>query len=198
MNVKDIMVIGDSIATGYNASTKKNDGWSTMLGIPAKNNWAMNGTTAEEWSKNPDDDWWEEVFKRPKATLICSLAGNDMRKAAQDGIITIEEVTTAYKSLRMVAERARVFKRVVVMLYADPYLGTNLRTALGVALLNESIMMAWSDIADEFIHTSTMLNTKECFDGIDIHPTTYGHEKMAEHIGQQLDIDVEPSDLICR
>lgn len=79
-------------------------------------------------------------------------------------------------ALRRVIEVVRK-ARTIVLLYADPFCGRDLRSAVACPLLNSAIRSALPTGVETF-DTRTVLRP-EHFDGRDIHPNRDGHEAIA-------------------
>jgi len=99
------IVFGDSWSAAREADTGLDGGWPRVLGIPAGHRFARSGSTAREWA---DDKYGRltEVLKRATeldGPIVFSLAGNDIRHAADDGIVSPSEILDTYRAVRSCA-----------------------------------------------------------------------------------------------
>lgn len=176
-----VLVVGDSWASAVEADTGKDAGWPQILGIEDEYRRGVAGSTAREWATNQDGILSDaEVMESD--TVIISLLGNDAREIWSDGKVTHDEVFMALGAMRMVAERLRR-ERTIVMLYADPFQGKDPEYAYGLQMLNAGLRMAtWPAT---FLDLGKVLKP-EHFDGKDIHPTRKGHEVIASAVEELL------------
>ena len=131
-----IHAVGDSW-TCREGDTGLDRGWQTYA-LPAECRHGVSGSTAEEWATNH-----KGMCNRALAAcsegdvVIISLVGNDIRHAAEDGKITVDEIIAATVSLNSVVNKFRAAKcNVVLLKYCDPYSGQNVKAALGIFLMN--------------------------------------------------------------
>jgi len=176
------MVVGDSWSSAVVAGEGDRGGWPLMLGIPDEMRQAIAGSTAAQWAA--DFDGRLTRAEQTKAeTVVLSLLGNDAFSALADGTVTPEEVSAGVAALRRVV--GTVHKaRTIVLLYADPFCGRYLRTAIACPLLNAAICGALPEGVETF-DTRTVLRA-EHFDGRDIHPNRAGHEAIAAGLREML------------
>lgn len=184
VNINDILIVGDSWSSAVVAGDPSHRGWSALLGIPMERNLAVAGSTAVEWAGN-----YRHYAMNAAAvaadTLILSLGGNDAFQAHSDGVITVTEIFEAVTALRRVLTGLRR-KRMLVLLYADPYCGANPGAVKGLTYLNMGIELSCAGLHEvELVDLREVLN-KEHFDGYDIHPNLAGHEVIAAGIKRRL------------
>ena len=136
------MTIGDSWSSAIEADTGNDAGWPDMMQIDHRQ--AISGSTAAEWAGNKEGRL-DKAIETDADVLILSLLGNDFRRAIQDGSISIAEITACFQDMRKVVRAAKK-KRTIVILYADPFCGSNQLAALGVEIINMTIIQACIDI----------------------------------------------------
>lgn len=83
---ENILVIGDSWASAYEADTKQDAGWPEIMGIPVDLRQGISGSTAIEWAANEDGRFGWAIGTEARIVII-SLLGNDARAAVSDGRI---------------------------------------------------------------------------------------------------------------
>lgn len=176
------LVVGDSWSSAVVAGEGDRVGWPLMLGIPDEMRQAVAGSTAAQWA----GDFGGRMTRAAQAqadVVILSLLGNDAFAALSDGTVTPEEVSAGVASLRRVVETVRK-SRTIVLLYADPFCGRDLRSAVACPLLNAAICSALPAGVETF-DARTVLRP-EHFDGSDIHPNRAGHEAIADGLRDML------------
>ena len=180
MKLDHVATIGDSIAAGYiDGGTDTDKPWPELAGIPKQNRLAVSGTTAEQWAH----DWrgmLTEAKAHPARVVLCTLMGNDFIAAAQDGHISVVEVTAAYAALWDVLQALRP-RTVYIMTYADPYQGAQPKVTEVVDFVNEQIE-AVTDLAHVHLLPVGDILTAEHFDGKGIHPNPAGQQAIADYV----------------
>lgn len=176
-----IHAVGDSW-TCREGDTGLDRGWQTYA-LPAECRHGVSGSTAEEWATNHNG-------MRSRALAACSdgdvviisLVGNDIRHAAEDGKITVDEIIAATVSLNSVVNKFRAAKcNVVLLKYCDPYSGHNVKAALGIFLMNTLVSGVAVANGCGTLETKGILTEKTDWCG-DFHPTESGHRKIAEKV----------------
>lgn len=176
------LVLGDSWSSAVVAGEGDRAGWPLMLGIPDDMRQAVGGSTAAQWAADFDGRL-TLAAQTPAYTVILSLLGNDAFAALSDGSVTPDELVAGATALRWVIETARK-ARTIVMLYADPFSGTDQKAAVVCQLLNAAIEYSLPNGVETF-DTRTVLRP-EHFDGHDIHPNRAGHEAIAAGLRDML------------
>ncbi len=172
------IVFGDSWSSAVVAGGS-DGGWPVILGVPEENRQGVSGSTAAQWVSDFEGRL-VLVQETDADTVIMSLMGNDARHALADGEITADEVSNALLNMRRVVAHASKLNT-IVLLYADPFSGTNAMSAKLVPLLNGAIKAACYGIPVIFADTSEWLSEQH-FDGSDIHPTQEGHIVIARNM----------------
>jgi hypothetical protein len=176
------LVIGDSWASAVEADTCRDAGWPEIMGIERGLRQGIAGSTAAQWAADARGAL-ARATDTVADTVIVSLLGNDARSAVSDGKVTADEIAAGLRDMRAVVE-AVLRPLTIVLLYADPFCGTQAQARVGVPLLNGAIRWACNGLPVVFADTGAWL-TQEHFDRRDIHPTRAGHEVIA---AQMLDI----------
>jgi lysophospholipase L1-like esterase len=153
-----------------------------MLGIPDEMRQAVSGSTAAQWAANFDGRL-TKAAQTPADVVILSLLGNDAFAALADGVATPQEILAGIAALRHVIETVRK-PRTIVLLYADPFCGSDIRKAIACSLLNVAIVTAIPG-GVEILDLRTVLGPPH-FDGVDIHTNKVGQEAIAEAIASAL------------
>jgi len=174
------LVIGDSWASAVEADTGRDAGWPEIMGAELRQ--GVSGSTAAQWASDFDGRL-SLARDTDSDAVVISLLGNDARHAVSDGQVTADEIAAGLRDMRAVVE-AVLRPLTIVLLYADPFCGTQAQARVGVPLLNGAIRWACNGLPVVFADTGAWL-TREHFDGRDIHPTRAGHEVIA---AQMLDI----------
>ena len=181
----NILVVGDSWSSAVVAGEGDRIGWPLMMGIADNMRQAVAGSTAAQWAAD-----FEGRLTRAAQTqadvVILSLLGNDAFAAIADGTVTPGEVQDGVLALRRVIEAVRK-ARTIVLLYADPFSGRDIKSAIACPLLNAAICGALPDGVETFDTRHVLL--PEHFDGRDIHPNRIGHEAIAEGLHKMLTIN---------
>jgi lysophospholipase L1-like esterase len=159
-----------------------------MLGIPDDMRQAVSGSTAAQWAADFDGRL-TKAAQTPADVVILSLLGNDAFAALADGAATPQEIIAGVKALRHVIETVRK-PRTIVLLYADPFCGSDIRKALACSLLNVAIGTAVPD-GVEILDLRTVLGPQH-FDGVDIHPNKAGHGAIAAAVEAAVKAAVRP------
>jgi len=175
----DILVLGDSWASAVEADTGRDAGWPQIMGIPDTHRQGISGSTAAEWAADLDGRLTHAMGTQARCVII-SLMGNDARAAVEDGRVTARELADALASMRHVVNACRR-PRTVVLLYADPYGGTQTQSSIAVPIINAAIRAACLGLNVVYADTGAWLQP-EHFDGRDIHPTRAGHQVIAERM----------------
>lgn len=176
------LVVGDSWSSAVVAGEGDRMGWPLMLGIADDMRQAVAGSTAAQWASDFDGRL-TRAAQTQADVVILSLLGNDAFAALSDGTVTPEEVSVGVSALRRVVKTVRK-ARTIVLLYADPYSGRDLRSAIACPLLNAAICGALPDGVDTF-DSRTVLRPAH-FDGRDIHPNRAGHDAIAAGLREML------------
>jgi lysophospholipase L1-like esterase len=182
-----IIVFGDSWSSEVVAGLGDRLGWSYMLGIPDEMRQGVAGSTAAQWAADFEGRL-TKVVQTPADVVILSLLGNDAFAALADGVATPQEIVAGVAALRHVIETVRK-PRTIVLLYADPFCGSDIRKAIACSLLNVAIGTAVPD-GVEILDLRTVLGPQH-FDGVDIHPNKAGHEAIARRIAELIGIKQE-------
>ena len=178
------LVIGDSYSSAIEADTGLDRGWPEILGIDPDCRQAVAGTTAVQWARD-NFGRLTRAIRTPADVVILSLLGNDALQNIVTRPVSIQEIWTALGAMRQVVNSIRVDrKRVIVLLYADPFRGKRPEFAMGLGLLNGSIKLS-CPYKTEFFDASFVLGD-EHFNGTDIHPTRAGHEVIATGMAAML------------
>lgn len=173
-----ILVIGDSWSSAVVAGDSTHGGWPVLLGVPEEMRQAVAGSTARQWA-NDFDGRLTKAVNTEADVVILSLLGNDAFAAIQDGVITMEEINIALNSMRDVLHAVRK-KRNFVLLYTDPFFGTNPTSGVGCALLNSLISWVVPSFVEVVVTSDFLIDAN--FDGFDIHPNLSGHEAVASFL----------------
>lgn len=177
---KNWIVFGDSWSAAREGDTGIDGGWRRMIGIPARNHFAISGTTAREWA---DDKYGRltEVIKRScelDGPIVFSLVGNDIRHAAEDGVVSVSEMFDAYRAVKSIVRRFPRDRHLVMLMYCDPYFGRNKKAMFGVYIMNRICELATFGRHNvQRIYTSKFF-TEADFDGKDFHPTRVGWKRF--------------------
>jgi hypothetical protein len=165
-------------------------GWPLMLGISDDMRQAVAGSTAAQWAADFDGRL-TRAAQTPADAVILSLLGNDAFAALADGTVTPEEISAGVSALRRTVETVRK-ARTIVLLYADPFGGRDIRSAIVCPLLNAAIVSTLPPGVETFDTRSVL--RPEHFDGSDIHPNRAGHEAIATGLREMLTANA-PRDL---
>jgi lysophospholipase L1-like esterase len=176
------LVVGDSWSSAVVAGEGDRMGWPMMLGIADDLRQAIAGSTAAQWADNFDGRL-TRAAQTSADVVIISLLGNDAFAAIADGTVTPDEVSAGVSALRRTVETVRK-ARTIVLLYADPFCGRDIRSAIACPLLNAAICGALPDGVETFDTRSVLL--PHHFDGRDIHPNRAGHEAIAAGLADML------------
>lgn len=176
------LVVGDSWSSAVVAGEGDRMGWPLLLGIPDEMRQAVAGSTAAQWAADVEGRL-TRAAQTEAYVVILSLLGNDAFAALSDGTVTPEEVSAGVSALRRVIETVRKF-HTIVLLYADPFGGRDLRSAIACPLLNAAICSALPAGVETFDTRTVLL--PEHFDGRDIHPNHAGHEAIAAGLRELL------------
>jgi lysophospholipase L1-like esterase len=176
------LVVGDSWSSAVVAGAGDRMGWPLMLGIADDMRQAVAGSTAAQWAADFDGRL-TRAAQTSADVVILSLLGNDAFAALADGTVTPDEVSAGVSALRRMVETVRK-ARTIVLLYADPFGGKDVRSAIACPLLNAAICGALPKGVETF-DSRTVLRP-EHFDGRDIHPNRAGHEAIAEGLRDML------------
>ena len=179
-----IVLFGDSYTAGRIPHTQTDGAFGKALYVPAYCDFAKSGSTAQQWAADCND-WLSSVVSSSADIAVGSLGGNDAFAAMSDGIVTDAEKVAALSSLFHVLMRLRR-KRVILMLYPDPFCGARPDAAAGHRQLIAAIR-AVADLANSINENITLLDLShvlrpEHFDGVDIHPNEAGYRAMAEAV----------------
>lgn len=185
MKNASIVLFGDSYTAGRIPHTQTDGGFvKALVGVAADH--ARSGSTAVQWAGNIDG-LLTAVCASSADIAVGSLLGNDAFAALADGKITIDEALPSLAALALVLSRISRTRRVLLMLYPNPYMGVpsiHPEAAEGVRLLNAAI-----DAVAKVVNSTTaaypimlldlgsVLRT-EHFDGQDIHPNEAGYQAM--------------------
>jgi lysophospholipase L1-like esterase len=186
--MQSILVIGDSWSSAVVAGEGDRAGWPLILGIPDDMRQAVSGSTAAQWAADFEGRLTKAAQTQADAVIL-SLLGNDAFAALADGVATPQEIIAGVKALRHVIETVRK-PRTIVLLYADPFCGSDIRKALACSLLNVAIETATPE-GVEILDLRTVLGPQH-FGGTDIHPTRAGHEAIAAAVGAAVKAAVRP------
>ena len=181
------LVVGDSWSSAVVAGEGDRMGWPLMLGISDDMRQAVAGSTAAQWAADFDGRL-TRAAQTPADVVIVSILGNDAFAALADGTVTPDEVSAGVSALRRMVETVRK-SRTIVLLYADPFGGRDIRSAIACPLLNAAICGAVPDGVETF-DTRTVLRPDH-FDGTDIHPNRAGHEAIAVGLAAMLTANKE-------
>lgn len=178
----NIHSVGDSW-TCREGDTGLDRGWQEFA-LPPECRHGVSGSTAQEWATDKNVMLSGVLASCESGDLvIISLVGNDMRHAADDGKITIQEIYTATASLHSVVDRFISHGcRVAMLVYTDPFGGKQIKAALGIMLMNTIIRGVALTHGCESLNSGDILTRPEHFDGKDFHPTAAGHHAIAVYI----------------
>jgi lysophospholipase L1-like esterase len=176
-----IILFGDSYTAGRIPHTQADGAFREALGLPLYADLAKSGSTAQQWAADFEGRL-SAVVSSCADIAVGSLGGNDAFAALADGKVTEEEQIAALASLFHVLMRLRR-KRVVLMLYPDPWQGVRPEAAAACACLANGIT-AVAALANKAHGNITLLDLSEVlgpkhFDGEDIHPDRDGYAAMA-------------------
>lgn len=173
--------VGDSW-TKREADTGIDRGWEA-LAIPDYLRFGVSGSTAQQWAADYNGMLTRALSACSRGDMvIISLVGNDIRHAARDGFVTGLEVYHATKYLsRVVTAFQEKEARVCLLLYTDPYNGHNLMARAGVGMMNIIVRGVASLYCCDLLDTEAILKPQH-FTGFDFHPTSAGHEAIAQEI----------------
>lgn len=188
------VVIGDSWNAGWDDILRADTGgWAAMLSKDrfAVKNLSVSGATAEQWAHDFGGRLSQAVALAPECDCyIVSLGGNDAYAYIQEGSAGGATVTDAERGagmadmLKVLSTLKATGKRVLVMLYANPY-KDNLVTAIGCDILNMGIRLVAQTAGIEerdLIVSQTVLAAGGMMSGVGIHPTSLGYSALAELI----------------
>ena len=176
------VVVGDSW-TCRESNTGLDRGWQSLVAQPG-NQHGRSGSTARQWATDQDAILSCALSSVERGdTVIISLVGNDIRRAGDDGKITVSEIAKASLYLHAVARAFSINgARLSFLLYTDPFNNQDDKARAGVALMNTLIRGVAFMFGASIIDTGKILTRPEHFDGIDFHPTSEGHKAIALHI----------------
>jgi len=185
----NILIVGDSYAKPRVAGasgTNTDDGdqsksYPALLAIVSQ---GVSGTTAQQWQADEGG-----MLSKARATtadvLIMSLLGNDAFLAASSGnpMIAAMDIIADLAALTSVVKTLGR-KRNLVILYPDPFNGSNEEYVVGLPVLNGLIRDVWgrSGLAHEIVDLREITAPGD-FNGVDIHMTASGHAKVAAYLG---------------
>lgn len=183
-----ILVIGDSYSSALEAGSRLDRGWPHFLGIPPANRQAVAGSTAEQWA-NDHEQRLSFAMRTNADVVILSLLGNDAFAVMADNVLTAPEISTSLLCLRRVvtALKNNGSRRIVVLLYPDPFCGLRPEFEVAVPILNGAIRAACIGVGVQFFDLSLIMDAGD-FDGRDIHPVQTGHEKIADNLATLLEL----------
>jgi lysophospholipase L1-like esterase len=159
-----------------------------MLGIADDMRQAVAGSTAAQWAADFDGRL-TRAAQAQADVVILSMLGNDAFAAIADGTVTPEEISAGLTALHRVVATVRK-SRTIVLLYADPFSGRDLRAAIACPLLNGAICGALPPGVETF--DTRLVLRPEHFDGSDIHPNRAGHEAIAAALLRDIDSHPRP------
>ncbi len=171
-----VLVIGDSWASAREADTGMDAGWPHLLSVAPSHRQGVSGATAMQWATD-HEGWLSRARHTSADAVIVSLLGNDARLALEKPA-TGRELDAGLGHLRTVVD-AVLRPLSIVMLYADPFGGRDVRAQSAVSSLNAAIRRACRGRPVVFADTARWLKP-EHFDGSDIHPTRAGHGALAQ------------------
>ena len=183
--------IGDSWNAGFDDETRTDKGgWIAKLD-PARfgrvASLSVSGSTAKQWAEDFDGRLSRAVELAPATDVyFVSLMGNDAYAAMAEGseggkTVTAAEIRAAVGNLRnVVSALAATGKRVLVMMYANPF-QNNFVTACGCTALNAAIVFASANFVDsgDYIDSASVLEAPGMMSGIGIHPSDAGYAALA-------------------
>ena len=178
-----VLVVGDSWSSAWEGDTGRDEGWPLLLGIPREYRQGKAGSSAAEWAMDRDG-MLTKAMGTPSKVVIISLIGNDAIAALADSNITVDEVTAAYKNFAYVLHMLQR-ERTLVMLYADPYCGTNEITRFAVPMINAGLRALCKDKV-EFVDCSLILTPSHFHNTDMLHPNKSGHGQIAKLVAELL------------
>lgn len=189
MKNASIVLFGDSYAAGRLPHTQTDGAFRAALGLPLFADYARSGSTAQQWAANKDG-WLSSLISSTADIAVGSLGGNDAFAALADGVVTDLEKVVALASIFHVLMRLRR-RRVILMLYPDPFQGARPDAAAGHRQLVEAIS-AVAGYANSINGNITLLDLstvlgREHFDGLDIHPNEAGYQAMGAAVMDLID-----------
>jgi len=180
-----IILFGDSYTAGRIPHTQEDGAFREALGVPPECDFAVSGSTAQQWAADANG-MLSAVADSAAEIAVGSLGGNDAFAALADGVITDREKIAAPASLFHVLMRLNQKRRIILMLYPDPFCGARPDAAAGHRQLIAAIR-AVASLANEINSNVTLLDLSrvlrpENFDGADIHPNKNGYQAMADAV----------------
>ena len=179
-----IVLLGDSYANGH-APDGTVGHLADALCLPEVNRLARSGSTAIEWASDKDGMLTRALY-HPAPVVVMSLGGNDAFAALKDGVVTLSEIVLPLSSLYYVMRILGPRRRIIVMLYPDPYCGARPQSASYHRLLIGALraLVAAVPYAEPFA-ISPILGPQH-FDGSDIHPLPSGYRAIASAMRKTL------------
>ena len=190
--------LGDSWNAGYDdRKAADTGGWLALLPgpgvrpgfVPVKH-MSVSGSSAAQWAMDFGGRLSDAAARAGDTDVyFVSLLGNDafaaLRPDSPGGpLVTPEERERAVADIRKVVSTLHATgKRVLVMLYANPYPG-NIGLDVACAALNSTIVFAVGDLVapDDYIQAFTVLKSPESWSGIGVHPSPAGYAALASYV----------------
>lgn len=184
------VLFGDSYTAGRLPNTQTDGAFREALGVPLEDDFSVSGSTAQDWAFGQCGGRLHRVIVHQAEWAVGSLGGNDAFQAMADGVMTDAEAVGAMAALLFVLHRLRG-KRVLLMLYPDPYRGRNAQAAQGHKKLVQAIqeiarIARWIGVNVETIDLEQFTEDR-FFDGVDIHPNRDGYAAYAAAVRKRIE-----------
>lgn len=192
----NVLIIGDSHAKGFLPHTRvDSDAIAVALGTPGELRQAVSGSTAQEWACNKDTRLVDAQISAGAAeAVLISLGGNDLFKAAADGIVDDAEIAALCVNLAHVLyELSILSNRTFVLLYGYPYRDVRAQALMALQRLNAVIASTVQTVNEiHGVHIETIDEgqylTPDDWPGDDIHPFESGYAKIGAEIAMRLEV----------
>lgn len=183
----DILIIGDSHAECRLPDGRDAETIADALGVPDKYRLARSGSTARQWL-DPANPWLSEALQLAKEcdSVFISIGGNDLFRDYIDGKVTREEAERICADIRDIVTRFSD-KRVFLLVYGDPYKGTEMMSIAGVICITIAYRLFTQDLPYVILVLETSLLSPDDWCGHDIHPNESGYLKIAEFIRKEME-----------
>lgn len=180
-----IVLFGDSYTHGRLPHSRIDGALPNELNVDSNYCFARSGSTAQEWAIDKDG-LLSKVISSDAEIAVGSLGGNDLFAALADGNVSFFERIAMMGALYAVLSKISENKKVVFMLYPDPFVGTRADAIEAQKQLTTALNLIVSAVNKEkenviVLDLSTVLNSSH-FDCVDIHPNADGYKEMAKAI----------------
>jgi hypothetical protein len=185
----NILIIGDSHAKCRLPNGYDSDIIADVLDVPMQYRLARSGSTAHQWLDRANG-WLEkaiDIVKWEKVDAVfVSLGGNDMFRDYADGRLTTEEGLHIMQDIRSAISQIPHHK-VIVLVYGDPYKGTNLLSVSAVVGIELAYKFVTYGMSNVTLLSQSKILTADDWCGTDIHPNESGYVKIAEAIKKEVE-----------